>query len=64
MFDNYQEYLNTISKLYHDDITSYLSATKADLDRSNARFGQLQSEFVILAEGLKKQSFRKSTRFA
>lgn len=51
--DNYQEYLNTISKLYHDDITSYLSATKADLDRSNARFAQLQSEFVILAEGLK-----------
>ncbi|WP_304065505.1 hypothetical protein [Megamonas hypermegale] len=51
--DNYQEYLNNISKLYREDINSYLAATKADLDRSNARFGQLKSEFTVLAEGLK-----------
>lgn len=51
--DNYQDYLNTIAKLYREDISSYLASTKTDLDRSNARFGQLKSEFTVLAEGLK-----------
>ena len=51
--DNYQAYMNTISKLYREDINTYLVATKADLERSNARFAQLNSEFTILAEGLK-----------
>lgn len=51
--ENYQDYLNTISKLYREDITSYLALTKSDLDRSNARFRQLQGDFIVLAEGLK-----------
>lgn len=51
--DNYQDYLAQISNLYRTDITAYLSSTKDDLDKSNERFKQLQSEFTFLAEGLK-----------
>lgn len=51
--ENYQDYLNTISALYRTDITTYLANTKGDLDRSNARFQQLQSEFAVLAQGLR-----------
>lgn len=50
--DNYKDYLQQISALYRTDIQSYLAATKGDLDKSNARFAQLQSEFTVLAEGL------------
>lgn len=51
--ENYQDYLQQISNLYRTDITTYLSSTKEDLDRSNERFRALQGEFTLLAEGLK-----------
>lgn len=42
-----------ISNLYRQDINTYLTNTKADLDRNNAQFKQLQSEFIVLAENFK-----------
>ncbi len=51
--ENYQEYLNLISNLYRNDINTYLASTKSDLDKSNARFQQLQSEFTILANNIR-----------
>ncbi len=51
--ENYKDYLNTISKLYRTDINTYLTATKADLNRSNANFQQLQNEFTVLSQGLR-----------
>lgn len=51
--ENYQEYLNTISNLYHTDINTYLANTKSDLAASNAKFEQLQTEFAVLATGLR-----------
>ena len=50
---NYQDYLTMISNLYRQDINTYLTNTKADLDRNNAQFKQLQSEFIVLAENFK-----------
>lgn len=42
-----------ISNLYRQDINTYLTNTKADLDRNNAQFKQLQNEFIVLAENFK-----------
>ena len=50
--DNYKDYLEKISAIYQSDIKTYLAATQNDLDSSNARFAQLQSEFTVLAEKL------------
>lgn len=42
-----------ISNLYRQDINKYLANTKTDLDKNNAKFKQLQDEFVVLAENFK-----------
>lgn len=51
--NNYQEYLTLISNIYRKDINTYLTNTKSDLDKNNARFQQLQTEFTVLAENFK-----------
>lgn len=50
---NYKDYLTATSTLYRKDIDTYIKNTKEDLNKTNAKFRELQTEFTILAEQFK-----------